>query len=70
MKTGTIQTQGWLSSNENSLLKESALSGNGIARLANYYVQRDVERGRLNQVLTQETDHQHNSVYLVYPQLI
>lgn len=70
LKTGTIQTQGWLSSNENSLLKESALSGNGIARLASYYVQRDVEGGRLNQVLTQETNQQYNSVYLVYPQLI
>lgn len=70
LKTGTVQTQGWLSSNENRLLKESALSGNGIARLASYFVEQDVDNGRLVQVLSEETDHQHNAVYLVYPQLI
>ncbi|HCH5588696.1 TPA: LysR family transcriptional regulator [Vibrio parahaemolyticus] len=70
LKTGTVQAKGWLSSNENGLLKESALAGKGITRLASYFVQQEVEQGHLKQVLASETDHQHNAVYLVYPQLI
>ncbi|NLS13396.1 LysR family transcriptional regulator [Vibrio sp. SM6] len=70
LKSGTVQIQGWLSSNENRLLKESAIAGNGIARLASYFVKQEVEQKDLVSLLPDETSHHYNAVYLVYPQLI
>ncbi|WP_375753292.1 LysR family transcriptional regulator [Vibrio sp. HN007] len=70
MKSGDIPVTGWVSTNENHILKQQALSGEGIIRIANYYVDKEIKKGLLEQVLTEETLTAQNSVYLFYPQVI
>lgn len=65
-----IPVSGWLGSNENRLLKLAALNGQGILRIASYFVADEVAQGRLVKVLTSETEKMTGSLYLVYPQLI
>lgn len=70
LKSGNIPVTGWVSTNENHILKQQAILGEGIVRIANYYVEKEIEKGLLEQVLTQETLTAQNSVYLFYPQVI
>ena len=65
-----ITVSGWVSSNENHLLKQQALAGNGILRIASYYVEKEVMNGELELVLADECIEMNNSVYLFHPQMI
>jgi len=69
LKQGNIPVQGWLTINENSLLKKMALEGKGIIRIADYYVRCALQQGRLQQLLT-EHYIAGQSIYLLYPQSI
>jgi len=60
---------GWIIINDHHLLKQQALAGRGIVRVANYYIDRELKEGRLQKVLTHEYIH-GQSIYLLYPQLI
>jgi len=70
LESGDIKVSGWLSTNENRLLKDAVLSGKGITRIASYYVEKEIEQGKLSPVLEHETVGQVSSLYLLYPQLI
>ncbi|MCC4820633.1 LysR family transcriptional regulator, partial [Vibrio lentus] len=54
LKSANIDVSGWLSSNDNHLLKQQAMAGSGIIRIASYYVAKEVELGELEQVLPDE----------------
>ena len=64
-----IAVSGSFITNENHLLRQQALYGEGIIRIAGYYVQKDIEAGRLTQVLSTHTQHT-NQMILFYPQLV
>ena len=70
LKSANIDVTGWLSSNDNHLLKKQAMVGSGIIRIASYYVSKEVELGELERVLPDECLQQGNSIYLFYPQVI
>lgn len=70
LSSGDIEVKGWLSTNENRLLRESALNGHGITRIASYFVERELKEGKLVNVLEHETADKFGSIYLIYPQLI
>ena len=60
---------GWLTINDHHLLKQQALAGKGIVRVANYYVDKELREGALQKVLESEYS-EGLSIYLLYPQLI
>ncbi|UPR34179.1 LysR family transcriptional regulator [Vibrio cyclitrophicus] len=70
LKSANIDVSGWLSSNDNHLLKQQAMVGSGIIRIASYYVAKEVELGELERVLPNECLQHGNSIYLFYPQVI
>ncbi|MEH6454572.1 MAG: LysR family transcriptional regulator, partial [Psychromonas sp.] len=51
LKSGDIVATGWLSINENNLLKQMAVQGKGIIRIADYYVNKELQQGKLQRVL-------------------
>ncbi|MCG6201468.1 LysR family transcriptional regulator [Psychromonas antarctica] len=69
LKSGDIAIAGWLSINENHLLKQMAVAGKGIIRIADYYVMKELQQGKLTRVLTDQYI-QGQSIYILYPQLI
>ena len=68
-KSGNVHVSGWLSSNENHLLKQQAMRGSGIIRIASYYVAEEIKQGHLTPLLTDECIEHGNSIYLFYPQM-
>lgn len=64
-----IAVTGSLTTNENHLLRQQALRGEGIIRIASYYVQDDIEAGRLSQVLKSYT-LDTNDMVMFHPQLV
>jgi len=69
LRSGDVTVNGWLTLNDHYLLKQQALAGKGIIRVADYYVERELQQGTLQKVLEKEyIDGQ--SIYLLYPQLI
>ncbi|AXR06885.1 LysR family transcriptional regulator [Salinimonas sediminis] len=70
LKQGPVDINGWLATNENHLLRQQALKGKGIIRVANYYVADDIARGELQVVLPEECLPMGNSIYLFHPQLV
>jgi DNA-binding transcriptional LysR family regulator len=52
------------------MLRESTIAGHGIARIASYFVEQDIQQGKLMSVLADETEEDSGSMYLLYPQLI
>jgi len=68
-KSNNIIAKGWLIINDYKLLKQQALAGRGIIRVANYYVDRELQQGRLIKVLESEYI-EGQSIYLLHPQLI
>ena len=70
LRSANIEVSGWISSNDNHLLKQQAMKGSGIIRIASYYVEKEIERGELERVLTNECLQQDNCIYLFYPQVI
>ncbi|MFT6986241.1 MAG: DNA-binding transcriptional LysR family regulator [Psychromonas sp.] len=69
LKSANMAIQGWLTINDHHLLKQQALAGKGIIRVAQYYVDRELEKGTLQRVLEDEYIH-GQSIYLLRPQLI
>ena len=65
-----IAVNGWFATNDNRLLRSCALAGDGIVRIASYFVEKDIQQGRLVRVLSTQTSASFNSIYMVYPQLI
>lgn len=70
LNSADIEVDGWLASNDNRALRMLALSGKGIVRIASYFVQEDVDNGRLVQVLADESPQHSNAIYMLHPQLI
>jgi DNA-binding transcriptional LysR family regulator len=70
LASGDIEVKGWLSTNENRLLRESALAGHGITRIASYFVEKELQEEKLINLLSEETTDKFGSIYLLYPQLI
>ncbi|QFT09947.1 LysR family transcriptional regulator [Vibrio sp. THAF190c] len=68
--SGSVHVSGWLSSNENHLLKQQAVRGSGIIRIASYYVAEEIKQGNLTPLLTHECIANGNSIYLFYPQMV
>ncbi|WP_028865679.1 LysR family transcriptional regulator [Psychromonas aquimarina] len=69
LKSADTAIKGWLTINDHYLLKQQALAGKGIIRVASYYVDRELEQGTLQSILEDEYIH-GQSIYLLYPQLI
>lgn len=69
LKSADVAIKGWLTINDHYLLKQQALAGKGIIRVANYYVDRELKQGALQKVLENEYIH-GQSIYVLYPQLI
>ena len=69
LKSKESVISGWLTVNDHHLLKQQALNGRGIIRVANYYVDQELENGTLQKVLEDEFVQGQN-IYLLYPQLI
>lgn len=67
--TGTISGDAWLKIDNNILLKQRALKGEGLLRVPEYFVEQELESGALVEVL-QPFKKSHNSIYLLYPQLM
>ncbi|TQF70437.1 LysR family transcriptional regulator [Pseudoalteromonas luteoviolacea] len=65
-----VPVTGWLSSNDNTLLKYHALKGHGLIKVASYFIQQELQTGALQQVLQQFTAQPKNHIYLFYPQLV
>ena len=70
LRSQDIAVTGWLTTNENHMLKQRALNGDGIIRIASYYVRQALDSGELQAVLPDETPPQSNQVFMFYPQLI
>lgn len=69
LKTADATINGWLTMNDHYLLKQQAMAGKGIIRIATYYVDRELQQGTLQRVLEDEyIDGQ--SIYILYPQLL
>lgn len=68
-KSAVITAKGWLTINDYQLLKQQALAGRGIIRVANYYVDEALKQGRLVKVLEDEYI-EGQSIYLLHPQLL
>lgn len=65
-----VSIDGWLSGNDNHMLKHSAQQGAGLFRIANYFVKDELDSGRLVEVLQQEKIKSSGGLYMLYPQLI
>ncbi|WP_019615408.1 LysR family transcriptional regulator [Psychromonas ossibalaenae] len=69
LKSAHATVNGWLTINDHHLLKQQALAGKGIIRVAGYYVNKELQQGTLHKVLEEQYTH-GQSIYLLYPQLI
>ncbi|KZN30330.1 LysR family transcriptional regulator [Pseudoalteromonas luteoviolacea] len=65
-----VKVKGWLTTNDNTLLKSHALNGHGLFKVASYFVQQELQAGELHEVLSQYTQQPNNCIYLFYPQTI
>ncbi|USD68254.1 LysR family transcriptional regulator [Vibrio sp. SCSIO 43136] len=70
LKDGEIHASGWLTTNDNRVLKERAMAGDGIIRIAQYYVENELQRGELVEVMREQWQQAYNSIYMLYPQRI
>jgi DNA-binding transcriptional LysR family regulator len=61
-----VPVQHWLRMNNYPLMRRAVLAGLGIAKLPSYLVERDVEAGRIERVLS-DFKLPHMPVYLVFP---
>ena len=66
-KSYLISVKGHLKTNNNNVLKTSALSHQGIVRLPHYVIDSELSDGRLVKVLP-NYQHEQLPVYLIYPQ--
>ncbi|MBQ4876521.1 LysR substrate-binding domain-containing protein [Pseudoalteromonas luteoviolacea] len=63
-----VTVSGWLSSNDNNLAKQYALQGSGLIRIADYFINTELNAGLLSTVLDEYTERKSNGMYLFYPQ--
>ncbi|MDN3680996.1 LysR family transcriptional regulator [Vibrio tapetis subsp. quintayensis] len=70
LRSGERYVEGWLTTNDNRALRQLALTGEGIIRIARYYVESDIQAGALHPILPNETSNSFNSLYMVYPQRV
>lgn len=68
-KDGSIDIAGWMQINDNGLLKQLALAGEGIIKVPEYFVKKEVALGELLPVL-QHQSLQERAIFMVYPQVI
>lgn len=64
-----IAANGWLQINDNNLLKRQALAGQGLIRVADYLVAKEVADGLLIRVL-EDYMPSGRQIFMVHPQLI
>lgn len=62
-----VMVNGWMSSNDNMLIKQYAIEGAGLIRIADYFVQTQLDNGQLVEVL-QAYQSPQNGMFLFYPQ--
>ncbi|MDK2595275.1 LysR family transcriptional regulator [Pseudoalteromonas obscura] len=67
-KEQSIPVTGWLSTNDNNLVKQYALQNVGLIRIADYFVKQELKTGRLISVLDEFIEKHSNGMYLFYPQ--
>jgi DNA-binding transcriptional LysR family regulator len=67
VETLPITPRGRMAFNSNALLREAALGGAGIVRVAGYLVEEDLAEGRLVRLFPQFTNEQR-PIYLIYAQ--
>ncbi|MEX0334869.1 LysR family transcriptional regulator [Vibrio tubiashii] len=68
LKSSDPHVSGWLTTNENHVLKQQAMQGKGLVRMPSYYVRQEIEQGELEEVLSEQNSGQTNTFYLLYPQ--
>jgi DNA-binding transcriptional LysR family regulator len=61
-----VPIQGWLTMNDNHILKQQVIEAHGLMMAPDYYVAKELRTGRLTQVLV-EHEIWSNDVYLLYP---
>ena len=64
-----IAVAGWVTLNDNLLLKQQALAGNGIVRLPSYVVEDDIQQGLLAAILENESASDQ-TIFILHPQLV
>ncbi len=64
-----ININGWLKVNNNHLLKQQALEGQGIIYVPSYLVEKEIGAGKLD-VLFADKPGIQRTIYAIYPQLI
>ncbi|ORT52057.1 hypothetical protein ST37_03325 [Vibrio sp. qd031] len=64
-----VAVQGWLTINENHIIKQQAIEGKGLMMAPDYYVEKEIQQGQLVQVLN-EHHIWNNDVYLLYPPMV
>ncbi|MCM2678862.1 LysR family transcriptional regulator [Echinimonas agarilytica] len=67
LRSGHVTTQGWMVNNQNQVLKQQAIAGEGLVRIADYFVEQELEQGMLEKVLEHEYV-EGQGIYLFYPQ--
>lgn len=64
-----VKINGWFKINDNHLLKQQALLGQGVIKVPHYLVDRELKQGELISVLDEYAEHERN-IYIIHPQLI
>ena len=64
-----IPINGWLQINNTLMLKQLALSGEGIIRVPSYFVDQEVEAGLLEPIFENQY-MKKNQIQIIYPQLL
>ena len=64
-----ISVSGWLKINNTLMLKQLALSGEGIIRVPSYFVDQEIETGTLKPIF-ENPSVSENQIQMIYPQLL
>jgi DNA-binding transcriptional LysR family regulator len=64
-----IPVSGWLKINNTLMLKQLALSGEGIIRVPSYFVDQELEVGTLEPIFENQSMSE-NQIQMIYPQLL
>ncbi|CAM4304342.1 LysR family transcriptional regulator [Vibrio agarivorans] len=67
--SGNVDCNGWMSISDNTQLKKLALAGQGLIRVPQYFVHRELEQGRLETIFSGEINT-GSDFYLVYPPIV
>ena len=64
-----VPTHGWLTVNDNNMLKGLALAGKGIIRVPEYLVDNEIKSGKLNAIFKEQMPS-GSMIYMIHPQRI